>query len=103
MKYVITNPVDDPNHLCVAHDNGTGKPPHALFDVLVYGADASPSRLALNELVRLANLATGSALPDPPAELADAWRRFQVGERVEPWEARKLDEWRDDCARDAGF
>lgn len=45
----------------------------------------------------------GSQLPDPPEDLADAWRRFQAGERVEPYEARKLDEWRGDCAADAGF
>lgn len=44
-----------------------------------------------------------SPLPDPPENLADAWRRYQVGEPVEPWEVRKLDEWRVDCARDAGF
>lgn len=45
----------------------------------------------------------GSQLPDPPEDLADAWRRYQAGERVEPYEARKLDEWRGDCAADAGF
>lgn len=42
-------------------------------------------------------------LPDPPEDLADAWRRYQAGEHVEPAEARALDEWRSDCARDAGF
>lgn len=43
------------------------------------------------------------ALPDPPSELADAWARFQRGDHVEPYEARRLDEWRADCAQDAGF
>jgi hypothetical protein len=44
-----------------------------------------------------------SPLPDPPPELADAWRRYQKGEHVAGFELSKLDEWRDDCARDAGF
>lgn len=44
-----------------------------------------------------------SPLPDPPPELADAWERFQHGGGVEGWELSKLDEWRADCAQDAGF
>jgi hypothetical protein len=42
-------------------------------------------------------------LPDPPEHLAEAWRRFQAGEGLPDHEARALDEWRVDCARDAGF
>lgn len=45
----------------------------------------------------------GLALPDPPEHLAEAWRRYQVGEPLPEYEARALDEWRVDCARDAGF
>jgi len=44
-----------------------------------------------------------SPLGDPPTELADAWRRFQAGETVEPWEVRALDEWRADRAQEAGY
>lgn len=44
-----------------------------------------------------------SPLPDPPADLADAWQRFQQGEPCEPYELRRIDEWRADCAADAGF
>jgi hypothetical protein len=43
------------------------------------------------------------ALPEPPEHLAEAWRRFQAGEDLPAHEARALDEWRVDCARDAGF
>jgi hypothetical protein len=42
-------------------------------------------------------------LPEPPEHLAEAWRRFQAGEDLPAHEARALDEWRVDCARDAGF
>lgn len=44
-----------------------------------------------------------SALPEPPAHLADAWARYQRGEHIEGYEMSKLDEWRADCAQDAGF
>jgi hypothetical protein len=56
-------------------------------------------------LERIANAleAKPSGLPEPPPELADAWRRFQSGEDVEPHELRALDEWRASCAADAGF
>lgn len=43
------------------------------------------------------------ALPEPPEHLAEAWRRFQAGEGLPDHVARALDEWRVDCARDAGF
>ena len=39
--------------------------------------------------------------PEPPEELADAWRRFQAGEDVTPQELRDLDEWRADAREDA--
>jgi hypothetical protein len=42
-------------------------------------------------------------LPDPPADLADAWERYQHGGGVEPWELRKLDEWRGDVAEEMGL
>lgn len=38
--------------------------------------------------------------PDPPEKLADAWRRFQAGEDVAPYELRALDEWRADVHED---
>lgn len=44
-----------------------------------------------------------SPLPDPPEHLADAWRRYQAGDQLPGWELSKLDEWREECARDAGF
>lgn len=42
-------------------------------------------------------------LPEPPPELADAWARYQRGDDVAGYELSKLDEWRADCARDAGL
>ncbi|HSD78520.1 MAG TPA: hypothetical protein VLA98_13995 [Solirubrobacteraceae bacterium] len=44
-----------------------------------------------------------SPLGDPPPDLADAWRRYQAGEGVEPWELRKLDEWRAERAQEDGY
>lgn len=44
-----------------------------------------------------------SALPEPPAHLADAWARYQRGEIVEGWELSELDEWRVTCAQEAGY
>jgi len=38
---------------------------------------------------------------DPPVDLVDAWRRFQQGQEVSPWELRKLDEWRADAREEA--
>jgi hypothetical protein len=38
--------------------------------------------------------------PDPPEDLADAWRRFQEGEHVSQGELRQLDEWRADVHED---
>lgn len=50
------------------------------------------------------NMSTlASPLPEPPDNLKDAWARFQRGDHVEPHEARALDEWRADCAQDAGY
>lgn len=39
--------------------------------------------------------------PEPPEDLADAWRRYQAGEEVTQAELRELDEWRTDVAWDA--
>lgn len=61
------------------------------------------SRAIEGLLERVEALEAAPTLPDPPEHLADAWRRFQAGEGVEEWEARRLDEWRADCAQDAGF
>lgn len=44
-----------------------------------------------------------SPLGDPPVELADAWRRYQLGIHVEGWEQTKLDEWRAERAQEAGY
>jgi hypothetical protein len=42
-------------------------------------------------------------LGDPPADLADAWARYQRGDHIEPFELRKLDEWRAERAEEAGY
>jgi hypothetical protein len=42
-------------------------------------------------------------LGPPPEDLADAWERYQHGGEVAGWELSKLDEWRDDRAREEGF
>jgi hypothetical protein len=36
--------------------------------------------------------------PEPPAELADAWERYQRGDELTGHELSKLDEWRADAA-----
>jgi hypothetical protein len=42
-------------------------------------------------------------LGDPPEHLADAWERYQRGDRVDASELRRLDEWRGERAEAAGF
>lgn len=64
---------------------------------------ARRNRVWRAELTTQLKEGAGSVLPDPPEKIADAWRRFQAGERVEPYEARAIDEWRADCAAEAGF
>lgn len=43
----------------------------------------------------------GGDMPEPPEELADAWRRYQAGEDIPGYELRRLDEWRADAREDA--
>jgi hypothetical protein len=50
-----------------------------------------------------APISPASPLGDPPVELADAWRRYQLGIHVEGWELSKLDEWRAERAQEAGY
>lgn len=49
------------------------------------------------------NARQAMTLGEPPAELADAWARYQRGDKVEGYELSKLDEWRADRAQEAGF
>lgn len=42
-------------------------------------------------------------LPAPPADLAEAWRDYKAGAELPEDIVRSLDEWRADCAREAGF
>lgn len=45
-----------------------------------------------------------AGLPDPPPDLADAWRRYQSTDGgVTTTELSELDEWRAECAEAAGF
>lgn len=76
----------------------------ALADILREAMD-SAERHYRDEPKRATGGDATSPLPEPPAELADAWRRFQGGGAgdVTGYELRALDEWRADCAQDAGF
>jgi hypothetical protein len=46
------------------------------------------------------DLVADDGTPDPPDDLADAWRRYQQGGDVSPDELRQLDEWRADVNED---
>jgi hypothetical protein len=61
------------------------------FDLTITNRAHAPARAAAD------------VLGPPPEQLADAWRRYQAGEHVEPYELRKLDEWRAERAEQEGY
>lgn len=113
MRYEIGRHSDDEQHCHVALIDDKGVRDE-LFDVTLYDPEViqddgrtalAASWDALTLLVERANAALGDPDPlgEPPAELADAWARYQQGEGVQPYELRALDEWRSEQGEAAGF